>query len=145
MIYVTDIYLAMKVDSFTKDLAAGTYDLIVLDVLRDGPAYGYGIVQRIAEQSRHTIRWHLGTVYHVLHHLERRGLVTSQWRMAAHERKYYRLTPRGRAAWRRQRAQWRSFTASVNALLSRQRNRSAGTRCLVYVSDIYQRGGRRRG
>jgi DNA-binding PadR family transcriptional regulator len=109
----------MNADRFTKDLAAGSYDLIVLDVLRDGPAYGYGIVRRIAEQSRHTIRWHLGTVYHVLHHLEKQGLVTSRWEKTSHERKYYRLTPRGRAAWRRQRAQWRAFTASVNGLLAR--------------------------
>jgi len=119
MICVSDIYRSMKLERFAKDLTAGSYDLIVLDVLRDGPTYGYGIVQRIAEQSRHTIRWHLGTVYHVLHHLERQGLVTSRWHKFGRERKYYRLTPRGRAAWRRQRVQWRAFTASVNRLLSR--------------------------
>jgi DNA-binding PadR family transcriptional regulator len=76
-------------------------------------------VRRIAVRSKHTIRWHLGTVYHVLHHLERQGLVTSRWKTVgrSRERKYYRLTPRGRTAWRQQRAQWRAFTKAVNTLL----------------------------
>lgn len=98
----------------------GSYDLLVLDVLRERPAYGYEIVRRISEQSNGTIRWHLGTVYHVLHHLERQALVTSRWHKAgrSRERKYYRLTARGRTAWRQQRAQWRAFSRAVNALLS---------------------------
>ena len=33
----------MNRNEFARNLAAGTYDLIVLDVLRDGPSYGYGI------------------------------------------------------------------------------------------------------
>jgi DNA-binding PadR family transcriptional regulator len=109
----------MKIDTFAKDLATGSYDLLVLDALQKRPSYGYEIVRRIATQSKHTIRWHFGTVYHVLHHLERQGLVTSRWKSAGRrrERRYYRLTARGRAAWRKRRAQWRVFSKMVNALL----------------------------
>ena len=119
MIGVSDIYHQMKIDQFAKDLATGSYDLLVLDALRERPAYGYEIVRRIAEQSKHTIRWHFGTVYHVLHHLERQGLVTSRWKTVGRdrERNYYRLTARGRGVWRRQRAQWQVFSKAVNALL----------------------------
>ena len=60
----------MRRNEFARTLASGTYDLIVLDVLREGPAYGYGIVKRIFEQSKGTLRWHEGTLYPVLHHLE---------------------------------------------------------------------------
>jgi len=67
----------MNRNEFARNLAAGTYDLIVLDVLRHGPSYGYGIVKRIFAQSKHTIRWHEGTLYPVLHRLEKRGLLTS--------------------------------------------------------------------
>jgi len=72
-------------------------------------------VCRIAQQSKQTIRWHLGTVYHVLHHLERQGLATSRWKSAGRrrERRYYRLTPRGRAVWRQRRAQWQAFSKAV--------------------------------
>jgi transcriptional regulator len=109
----------MDRNEFARNLAAGTYDLIVLDVLRDGPSYGYGIVKRIFEQSKHTIRWHQGTLYPVLHRLERRGLLASKWssKKSGRQRRYYRLTARGERRWREQRDHWRTFAHAVNALL----------------------------
>jgi len=109
----------MNRDEFARNLAAGTYDLIVLDVLRDGPNYGYAIVKRIFEQSKQTIRWHEGTLYPVLHRLERRGLLSSEWKTpkCSRQRRYYRLTTRGQRLWREQRDQWRTFSSAVNALL----------------------------
>jgi DNA-binding PadR family transcriptional regulator len=123
----------MNRDEFARNLATGTYDLIVLDMLRNGPNYGYGIVKRVFEQSKHTIRWHEGTLYPVLHRLERRGLLASEWKdppsrgrsplqrgkgpKAGRQRRYYRLTARGRRLWRDQRDQWRTFSRAVDALL----------------------------
>ena len=123
----------MNRNEFARNLAAGTYDLIVLDVLRDGPSYGYGIVKRIFEQSKHTIRWHQGTLYPVLHRLEKRGLLTSEWvgpptqgdkqlrrgaaKKTGRQRRYYRLTARGERLWREQRDHWRAFSRGVNDLL----------------------------
>ncbi len=137
----------MNRNEFARNLAAGTYDLIALDVLRDGPGYGYGIVKRIFAQSKHTIRWHQGTLYPVLHRLEKRGLLTSEWKPAfagqsllppsrraiaplrrdggrrgkgketGRQRRYYRLTARGQRVWREQRDQWRTFSRGVSALL----------------------------
>lgn len=83
----------MNRDEFARNLAAGTYDLIVLDVLRDGPSYGYGIVKRISEQSKHTIRWHEGTLYPVLHRLEKRGLLVSEWKCPPSFRKHSEPPP----------------------------------------------------
>jgi DNA-binding PadR family transcriptional regulator len=101
-------------------LVAGSYDLIILDVLRDGPAYGYGIRRRIFEQSKHTLLWRLTTIYNVLHDLERQGLVASGWRGrdGGRQRRYYSLTTRGRRVWQEQRREWRVFVAAVNALIS---------------------------
>jgi DNA-binding PadR family transcriptional regulator len=122
----------MNRDEFARNLAAGTYDLIVLDVLRDGPSYGYGIVKRIFEQSRHSLRWREGTIYPVLHRLEKQGLLTSEWKTVAtepkmrprsgkrgptRERRYYRLTARGKRVWRERRAHWQTFARAVSALL----------------------------
>ena len=110
----------MKRDEFARNLAAGTYDLIVLDVLRDGSSYGYGIRKRIFEQSNATLDWQDGTIYPVLRHLEKQGLVTSDWQGAkgGRRRRYYRLTSAGHRVWREQRRQWNAFTRAVNALLS---------------------------
>jgi DNA-binding PadR family transcriptional regulator len=109
----------MNRDEFARNLAAGTYDLIVLDVLHRGPNYGYGIVKRIFEQSKHTICWHEGTLYPVLHRLEKRGLLVSEWKgpKDGRQRRYYRLTTRGRQLWREQREQWSAFSRRVSLLL----------------------------
>jgi DNA-binding PadR family transcriptional regulator len=109
----------MRVDQFAKDLVAGSYDLLILNALEKQPLYGYDIIRRVFQHTKHTILWNRGTVYRVLHHLERQGLVTSEWKRAGRvrERRYYRLTDRGRVTWRRQRAQWRAFSRTVNALL----------------------------
>ena len=109
----------MKRNEFARNLAAGTYDLIVLDVLRAGPSYGYGIVKHIFEQSKHTIHWHQGTLYPVLHRLEKRGLLTSEWvgKKSGRKRRYYRLTAHGQRLWREQRDQWRAFSRGVKALI----------------------------
>jgi DNA-binding PadR family transcriptional regulator len=78
------------------------------------------------------MRWHEGTLYPVLHRLEKRGLLTSEWSPASsvqsqlrrgkgkttcRQRRYYRLTARGQRLWREQRDQWRTFSSGVNALL----------------------------
>ena len=74
MMPVTERYQRMRIDQFGKDLATGSYDLVMLDILNRKPAYAYGIVREIFEKSKGTTRWHEGTVYHVLHHLEKQGL-----------------------------------------------------------------------
>ena len=109
----------MNRDEFARNLAAGTYDLIILDILRAGPSYGYSIRKRIFEQSHRTLNWQDGTIYPVLRHLEEQGLVTSHWEgpKDGRQRRYYRLTPTGHRVWREQRGQWNAFTRAVNALL----------------------------
>lgn len=105
-------------NQFGKDLATGTYDLVVLDVLRDGPAYVYALIRRIAEQSHAAFRWREGTAYRVLHHLEEQGLVVSEWQdRSGRARRYYRLTAKGHRAWRERRAEWVLFRRALGAVL----------------------------
>ncbi len=119
----------MAHNEFVRNLAAGTYDLVVLAVLDDGPDCGSGILRRIAERSTGTIRWHQGTLYPVLHRLETRSLLTSDWRgpKQGRRRRYYRLTERGRHLGRAERDQWRVFRHGVDSLLaSRAARRQSG-------------------
>jgi DNA-binding PadR family transcriptional regulator len=109
----------MRIDQFGKDLVTGSYDLILLNMLNRKPAYAYGIVHEIFEKSKGTTQWREGTVYHVLHHLEKQGFVTSHWQgpKTGRQRKYYRLTARGHRAWATRRKQWQRFSRDLNALL----------------------------
>jgi DNA-binding PadR family transcriptional regulator len=106
-------------DRFEKDLATGSYDLLMLDILSKKSSYAYEIVREISERSRQTIRWREGTVYRVLYDLERRGHATSRWHgpKEGRQRRYYAITARGRRVCQQQRAQWRAFSTAVNALL----------------------------
>ena len=110
----------MKRDEFARNLAAGAIGLIVLDVLRDGPSYGYGIRKRIGEQSNHTLQWPEGSLYRVLRHLEAQGLVAGTWqgRKDGRRRRYYSLTPQGQRVWREQRRRWLTFASAMNSVLA---------------------------
>jgi DNA-binding PadR family transcriptional regulator len=110
----------MNRDQFQKDLVTGSYDLVALDILSEGPTYAYGMIRKIFEQSHHLIRWQEGTAYRVLHDLERRGLVSGCWLgpKTGRRRRYYRLTDRGRRALKTRRQQWRAFSRALNSLLT---------------------------
>lgn len=112
----------MAHEPFNKDLTAGSYDVVALDILSEGPTYVYGMIRKIHEESRYLFLWREGTAYRVLHDLERRGLVTGAWRgrTTGRPRKYYRITNRGRRVWDERRREWEMFSRALNALL-RQR------------------------
>jgi PadR family transcriptional regulator PadR len=81
-----------------KVLIAASVRPIMLSIVAYGETYGYQIVQRIHDLSEGKIQWSDGTLYPVLHKLETEGLVASRWKMSevGRQRKYYRLTEKGR-------------------------------------------------
>ena len=57
-------------------------------------------------------------LYPVLHRLERLGHVEARWEVAetGRRRKYYRITPRGRAQLAEDRRQWEAVDATLRGL-----------------------------
>ena len=92
----------------SRELVAASSKPLVLSVLSRGDNYGYAIIQEVKTLSREEIEWTEGMLYPVLHRLERDGLITSRWDEAENgrERKFYRLTERGRGALREEKDQW---------------------------------------
>lgn len=82
---------------------------LVLALLEAGSLYGYQIAQRA--RRRGGLRWEEGTLYPLLHRLERDGLLSSEWKKAptGKDRKYYALTRKGRTALARDRAEWKGI------------------------------------
>lgn len=91
-----------------KDLVAASATPLVLAILGEGDSYGYAIIKRVAELSGGHLQWTDGMLYPVLHRLERQGLVEAKWSEAetGRRRKYYQITPEGRAQLAAQRHQW---------------------------------------
>jgi len=93
---------------YAKPLISATLKPIMLSILAEGEAYGYQIISRVQKMSKGQIQWTTGTLYPLLHRLEKGGLVASYWRDVpnAPRRKYYRLTPQGEQALEREKGQW---------------------------------------
>ena len=90
-----------------RDLYSGLIRLHILHHASQEPIFGLGIIE---ELSRHGYRLSPGTVYPLLHGLERRGLLRStQQRSGRRSRRTYRATARGRRALREAREKVREL------------------------------------
>ena len=79
-----------------RDLYAGLIRLHILHHAVEGPVFGLGMAE---ELGRHGYRISMGTLYPLLHGLEKKGyLRCAQKRKGKSLRKVYRATPRGRRA-----------------------------------------------
>ena len=103
---------------FNKDLIAASSTPIVLAILAEADSYGYAILQRVRELSGGRMEWTDGMLYPVLHRLERLGHVEARWEVAesGRRRKYYRITPSGRAQLTEDRRQWEAVDATLRGI-----------------------------
>lgn|SRR5690348_13993772 len=97
------------------ELVQGTLDMLVLKTLTRGPMHGYGIAQSIQTVSEEVLRVEEGSLYPALHRLELDGMIDSEWRASAKNRraKYYRLTARGRRQVARETNHWRRLSDAI--------------------------------
>ena len=97
----------------------GTLNLLVLKTLADGRLHGLAISRRIHDTSKEAVRVEEGALYPALHRLERDGLVQGEWGISEARRraKFYSLTPKGRAALKREVARWTEHANAVAAVL----------------------------
>ena len=59
------------------ELLQGTLDMLVLKTLQLGPMHGWGITERLEQESRSILRVGQGSVYPALYRLERQGYFAS--------------------------------------------------------------------
>ena len=106
----------MKIE---KSLLSGSTPLLILSLLKNEDMYGYQMVSELAKRSDDTFQLKEGTLYPLLHTLEKQGWVRSYAKEtpSGRERKYYRLTAEGRAQLVRKEEEWKLFSSKVNAVL----------------------------
>ncbi len=96
----------------------GHLDALVLATLRGRPAHGYAVIEELRQRSTGEFALAEGTVYPVLHRLEAEGLLASTWStVGGRRRRVYRLTRRGESVLGEREAEWRRFSAAVEAVL----------------------------
>ncbi len=97
----------------------GNLDLMLMGVLRHGPAHGYGIIAALRDRSNGELDFAEGTIYPALHRLERAGLIASSVQITqGRRRRMYTLTAPGRQAFATQRGQWQGVVATMQAVLA---------------------------
>jgi DNA-binding PadR family transcriptional regulator len=93
--------------------------LLVLKALANEPAHGYRIAVWLNKRTDGQLELKEGTLYPLLHNLERQGLIEGEWRREAGDRevRVYQLTERGRGRLREDEKKWRQLAVSVDAVL----------------------------
>jgi PadR family transcriptional regulator PadR len=96
-------------------LKKGVLELCVLALLARGESYGYEIAGTLAAG----VEMGEGTIYPLMRRMQNDGLVATRLveSNSGPPRKYYRLTPSGRAAFVAQKREWRAFADAVNHLV----------------------------
>ena len=79
------------------DLLQGTLDMLILRVLARGEMHGWGIVDRLRQLSKDTLKLGEGSVYPALYRMEAKGWIKASWAKTDNSRqaKYYSLTKAG--------------------------------------------------
>lgn len=81
-----------------KELMKGSTSILILTLLKSEDMYGYQITQELKRRSDSTFEMKEGTLYPMLHALEKEGTVESYWYDTddGRRRKYYKLTDTGK-------------------------------------------------
>jgi PadR family transcriptional regulator PadR len=103
-----------------SDLYTGTLDLLILKAVSWGPSHGYAIARWIRETTSDVLVIQEGALYPALHRLERKGLLSEEWRQSetGRQAKYYTLTSKGRAYLRAERKRWEEYSGAVARALA---------------------------
>jgi len=88
----------MAEDFDAQGFARDIHELLLLATLREGAKHGYQIALDVEEESNGLFRLQHGTLYPILHRLEKGGMISGAWSTeGGRRRKVYSLTGQGRA------------------------------------------------
>src|SRR5689334_9133474 len=108
----------MPVNPPDQEWKKGSAELLVLSLLEDQPRHGYDISKLIQIRSGGALRFHVTSLYPLLHRLESEGLIVGRWVEKAEQRRrrYYSLTSQGRKILRSKQKSWKDFVAVISRI-----------------------------
>src|SRR5690242_18614584 len=118
----------LDLEKWEAQLRKGSLGLAVLASLWDEKLYGLEILRRLDEVAGLSVPE--GTIYPLLNRLKLAGHVEAQWveSDAGHPRKYYRLTPQGRAYLRKIAEVWSDFASGIDLILAPMEKKAHASR-----------------
>ena len=101
-----------------REQEPGGMDLLILHLLAERDMYGYEMVTELASRSNEVFQLKEGTLYPLLHRLEKDGSVSAyEEKKEGRVRRYYRLTRKGGEKLRERTEAWEKYAGAVNAVL----------------------------
>jgi len=96
----------------------GAVEMLMLEVISQGPTYGYEISQTVDTRSNGYFSLKEGSLYPALHRLEQQKLIKSSWReVDGRRRKYYELSAAGGKTLEAKKKEWQAFSAGIRGVL----------------------------
>lgn len=103
----------------SKELLKGSTPIMVMSVLKGKDMYGYIIIKELQKRSEDVFVLKEGTLYPILHALEKEGYLESYWdEFDNRKRKYYHLTRKGEKQLETKKEEWQVYSKSVGKVLS---------------------------
>jgi PadR family transcriptional regulator PadR len=103
----------------TQNLAKHCNEDLILAILSGGTKHGYQLALELEERSGSYFRLNHGTLYPILHKLEKDGMIRGAWSDEGPKRKrrQYMLTAKGRKYASTQITAWREFYDNLFAIM----------------------------
>ena len=98
----------------------GSTAMLVLAVLKDQELYGYRIIEELAARSQNVFQLKEGTLYPLLHAMEKEKLLKGREAPAPNgrARRYYRITKEGLRVLEEKEAGRHTYAGAVTAVLA---------------------------
>jgi len=110
-LYNYNLYIMKQPSLDIPTLTKNCNETLILSILMDGKKHGYQLALEIEEKSNGLFKFNHGTLYPILHRLEKDKLIKGTWKQEGpkRQRKYYSLTAAGKKYVATQMTQWRTF------------------------------------
>ena len=94
-----------------QNLTRNCNESLIMAILKPGKKHGYQIALEIEERSDNSFRFNHGTLYPILHKLEKEKLISGTWKQEGpkRKRKYYQLTAKGKRHAAALLSEWHTF------------------------------------
>lgn len=105
--------------SITSDIIRGHTETIILSYLAEKDSYGYEINKSIQQKTDNKYELKEATLYSAFRRLEEATLINSYWgdQTTGARRRYYAITPLGRAALEQYKTDWEDAKKLIDTLI----------------------------
>jgi PadR family transcriptional regulator PadR len=104
-----------------RTLTPSCNEVLILTALERGAGHGYQLALGLEEESGGFFEFKHGTLYPILHKLEKDGLIEGTWSDEGPRarRRHYRVTAKGHEHARELREDWREFSERLLEVIGR--------------------------